>query len=145
MKTFLCLFAVISPLLFASCGKRAEIYPVSGNVTCEGRPAAGALVFFYRQGADPVSQPMIMGIAMQDGSFELSCGSQGKGAPPGSYDVVIQWKQRGGPNRRLTVMPDKLNGRYADPRHPLLHAKVEAEATQLPPFNLSTSAVGPNP
>ena len=37
---------------------------------------------------------MIMGIVMQDGSFELSCGSLGKGAAAGEYDVVIEWKQR---------------------------------------------------
>jgi hypothetical protein len=135
-KLLFCLMALLS-LTFASCSNKTNIYPVSGKVTYEGHPAAGATVFFYRQGADPLTDPMIMGIVMQDGSFELSCGSLGKGAPAGDYDVVIEWKQRAKPNGRQGRMPDKLNGRYADPRHPLLHAKVEAQATQLSPFDLT--------
>ena len=64
----------------ASCG-RTTIYPVSGKVTYKGSPASGAAVFFYRQGADSVNEPAIMGIVQDDGSFELVCGSLGKGAP----------------------------------------------------------------
>lgn len=138
-KLFLCMLVV--PLLIAtSCSHRAEIYPVSGSVTYQGQPAAGATVFFYRKGGDPVRDPMIMGIVMQDGSFELSCGSLGRGAPAGEYDVVIQWKQRAPtPNGKRGAMLDRLNGRYADPRHPLLHAKVEADANQLSPFDLAAT------
>ena len=33
-------------------------------------------------------------------------------------------------------VPDVLEGRYADPKRPLLHATVEAKATNLPPFEL---------
>ena len=123
-------------LACASCGK--NIYPVSGTVTHKGSPAAGAVVFFYRQGGSPANEPAIMGIVQEDGSFELMCGSLGKGAPPGDYDVVIEWKQvsvkgEGRPQRG----PDKLKGRYANPKHPLLRAKVEAKTNELPPFELT--------
>jgi len=136
MNKLLLWISLLLSLAFASCSNRTNIYPVSGKVTYKGQPAAGATVFFFRQGADPVREPMIMGIVMQDGSFELSCGSLGKGAPAGDYDVAIEWKQRSMPNRKQGRMPDKLNGRYADPRHPLLRAKVEAESNQLSPFDL---------
>ena len=120
----------------ASCG-RTTIYPVSGKVTYKGSPASGAAVFFYRQGADSVNEPAIMGIVQDDGSFELVCGSLGKGAPAGDYDVVIEWKTavskgKGRPQRG----PDKLKGRFADPKQPLLHAKVEAKTNELPAFEL---------
>jgi hypothetical protein len=120
----------------ASCGK--SIYPVTGTVTLKGSPVSGATVFFYRQGGNPMNEVAIIGIVQEDGSFELVCGSLGKGAPPGDYDVVIEWKQvsvkgAGRPQRG----PDMLKGRYADPKHPLLHATVEANTNELPPFELT--------
>jgi hypothetical protein len=124
-------------LASASCSNN-NIYPVSGKVIYQGAPAAGATVFFYRQGADPMNEHMIMAIVQEDGSFELVCGSLGKGAPPGQYDVVIEWKQGSGQSKgRPQHGPDKLKGRYADPKHPILHATVEAKSNQLAPFELT--------
>ncbi len=60
------------------------IYPVSGKVTYNGAPATGAVLSFLRQGGDPSDDPAIMGIVEEDGSFELMCGSLGRGRPPGS-------------------------------------------------------------
>jgi hypothetical protein len=102
-----------------------------------GSPASGAAVFFFRQGGDSIKGPAIMGIVQKDGSFELTCGSLGKGAPPGEYDVVIEWKEVSGTSKdRPQHGPDILNGRYANPKHPLLHATVEANTNDLPPFEL---------
>jgi hypothetical protein len=121
-----------------SCSNENGIYPVSGMVKYNGSPAAGAVVFFYRQGGDSMNDHTIMGIVQEDGTFDLVCGSLGKGAAPGEYDVVIQWKQATGQGKgRSQHKPDQMNGRYADPTHPLLHATVEAKATKLPPFELT--------
>jgi len=122
-------------LACASCNQNS-IYPVSGKVTYKGSPASGAAVFFFRQGGSSSNEPAIMGIVQQDGSFELVCGSLGKGAPPGDYDVLIEWKPISGQGRPQHG-PDKLKGRYADRKRPLLHATVEASATNLPPFELT--------
>lgn len=132
-----CLPATLA-LACASCGNKNNIYPVSGKVTYKGAPAAGATVFFRRRGGDPLNEHLIMGIVQEDGFFELVCGSLGKGAYPGEYDVLIEWKRvidqrKGGPRHE----PDKLKGRYADPKRPRLHAKVRAEANELPPFELT--------
>jgi hypothetical protein len=125
-------------LACAACGNKNNIYPVSGKVTYKGSPAVGAAVFFHRQGGDSTNQPPIVGIVQEDGSFELVCGSLGKGAPPGDYAVLVEWKRvTGQGKRRPQAGPDQLNGRYADPKHPLLHATVEAKATHLPPFELT--------
>jgi hypothetical protein len=136
IKILCCLTAFLS-LACASCSNRIKIYPVSGKVTYEGRPAAGAAVFFHRHGGDTLNDPMIMGIVMQDGFFEVACGSLGKGAPVGEYDVLVEWKPRITPNGGQDRTADKLMGRFADLNHPVLHAKVEAEANQLPPFDLA--------
>lgn len=135
-KAIGCLMGVLA-LTSLSCGKN-NLYPVTGKVTYRGAPAAGATVFFYRQGADPLNEHLVMGIVQEDGSFELVCGPLGKGAPPGDYDVVIEWKavsgQRGGQPHHG---PDKLKGRYADPKHPRLHVTVKAEPNTLAPFELT--------
>jgi hypothetical protein len=136
-KVAICLTTALV-LACASCDNKANIYPVSGKVICNGSPTSGATVFFCRKGGDTMNDHMIMGIVQGDGSFELVCGSLGKGAPLGEYDVLIEWKQvldqrKGGPVHG----PDKFNGRYADPRHPLFHATVKAKSNDLPPFELT--------
>jgi hypothetical protein len=129
-----------SALACASCGNQNNIYPVSGKVMHQGAPATGAAVFFYRHGADSLNEHMIMGLVQEDGTFELVCGSLGKGAPPGEYDVLIEWKPASGQGRgRPERGPDKLEGRYADPKNPRLHAIVEAKANRLPPFELTAA------
>jgi hypothetical protein len=123
-------------LACTSCGN--GLYPVSGKATYKGEPAAGATVFLQRQGADPRNEPMIMGIVQENGSFTLVCGSLGEGAPPGEYAVLIEWKRSSNHAKGLAQkVPDRLKGRYADPKHPRLHAVVKAETNNLPPFELT--------
>jgi hypothetical protein len=134
-KRMLCATATLA-LACTSCGN--GLYPVAGKVTYKGKPAAGATVFLRRQGGDPVNEHLIMGIVQGDGSFTLACGSVGPGAPPGEYDVLVEWKQ--GSNQakgRPQKGPDRLKGLYADPKHPRLHAVVKAETNQLPPIELT--------
>jgi hypothetical protein len=136
-KIVLCLAAGMA-LACASCGNKNNIYPVSGKVMYKGAPAGGAAVFFYRQGGDTMNEHLIMGLVQEDGSFELVCGSLGKGAPPGEYDVAIEWKQvsgqgKGRPERGL----DRLEGRYSDPKRPRLQATIKAERNELAPFVLT--------
>lgn len=125
--------------LFVLCGScnGDNIYPVSGKVTYNGSPASGAAVFFVRQGRRSAGEGATMGVVREDGSFEVACGSLGKGARPGEYNVLIEWRvvsrgSKGRPQRG----PDKLKRRYADPQLPLLHATVEAKTNELPPFDL---------
>jgi hypothetical protein len=134
-KVVLCQMAALT-LACASCSNNNQ-YPVSGKVTYHGSPASGATVYFRRPGGDAMNDHAIMGIVQEDGSFELVSGLPGKGAPPGAYDVLIEWRRLSGPSRgRPHQVPDVLKGRYADPKRPLLHVTVEAKATNLPPFEL---------
>ncbi len=138
MRTVVFCLAAVLAVSCTSCGNKNNIYPVSGKVTNKGSPAAGATVFFNRKGGDAMNDHMIMGIVQEDGSFELVCGELGKGAPAGEYDVLIEWKQvssqgKGRPQRG----PDQFQGRYADPKNPVLHATVEAKTNVLPPFELT--------
>ncbi len=136
-KVVFCLSAALA-LACAACGNKNSLYPVAGRVTYQGNPAAGAAVFLHRRGADAMNEHTVMGIVGEDGSFELVCGSLGKGAPPGEYDVLIEWKRDTGQGKgRPQRGADRLKGRYADPQHPRFHVVVKAERTQLAPFDLT--------
>jgi hypothetical protein len=123
-------------LACSSCGRSPKLYPVTGKVTVNGTPAAGAAVFLERQGVGGTSEQTIMGIVREDGSFSLVSGPYGEGAPPGEYDVFVDWRHRAmaakGP-----MGTDRLKGHYADRNHPRLHAVVNPEPTKLPPFDLT--------
>ncbi len=139
MRKLLVVAAAALALGGTSCRKNEpSLYPVSGKVMYKGAPAAGAAVFFNRQKQESLNEQLVMGLVQNDGSFELVCGPWGKGAPLGDYNVLVEWKpvvaqRNGSPHRG----PDKLNGRYANTSHPLLHATVEAKNNELPPFELS--------
>jgi hypothetical protein len=139
------LFCVPAALALACCSCGNGLAPVAGTVTYKGAPAAGATVHFRRAGVGPLNEQAVMGIVQGDGSFALVCGAAGPGAPPGDYDVFVEWRQgpalaaaarhsRGDPRRKP---PDRLKGRYADPKHPRLHAAIRAGANHLPPFELT--------
>jgi hypothetical protein len=138
MKKLLGYATAVIGLACTSCGNSNNLYPVSGTVTFKGQPAGGAAVFFHRQGSDPMNEHAIMGIVRDDGYFTLVCGPLGDGAPPGEYDVLIQWRQDLNQAKGLARKArDRLKGRYADPKSPRFHALVKAETNHLPPFELT--------
>lgn len=131
-------FVTIAAWSLACTSCSNGLYPVSGKVIYNGAPAVGAAVHFLRQGADPLNEPAIMGLVSDDGSFTLECGTRGKGAPPGEYDVLITWRRAVTPNKgQAEKAPDWFRGRYADPKHPLFHATLKAETNILPQFELT--------
>ena len=67
-------------LACTSCGK--GVYPVSGKVTYQALPAAGAVVSLQRRGANLMNEPTIMGLVREDGAFSLVCGDKGAARRP---------------------------------------------------------------
>jgi hypothetical protein len=140
MKALSIYITVMMALACASCGNSNNLHPVSGKVLYKGVPAVNATVFLRRQGVDPLNQLSIMGIVQENGGFTLVCESLGKGAPPGEYDVLIEWKHdpkliRTGSNTKAP--PDRLKGRYADPKRPRFRVTIKAEPSELAPFELT--------
>ena len=133
-------------LLIALCGSACggrRFYPVRGQVLVDGKPAHGVTIIFHPlSNADPHPvQPSA--IVDADGSFELhSYVVQDRalkdGAPAGQYQVSCIWyppdlQQYLG---RMENLPDKLQGKYADPKKSGLRAEVREGPTELPPFEL---------
>jgi hypothetical protein len=160
-RSILVMAVAMSTAGLAGCGNPAGLFPVSGKVTYRGEPAAGAVVYFHRQGPTAASpHPTPSAIAEYDGSFYLTCDGLGDGCPPGEYAVLIEWKGKPDPaaaqpkpdrakgkgktkTKEFTVNKqmarqgvDRLKGRYFDIAKPLLHAEVAPRTNTLPPFEL---------
>src|SRR5262245_8328244 len=78
----------------AGCGPRTiappPTVPVTGTVTMNGRPVAGVLVKFYAMFDIGKVNFTPFGETGADGSFVLSTGAGGNGAPPGEYSVTFE-------------------------------------------------------
>jgi hypothetical protein len=157
VKVFVLLIGVTYVLGLAGCGHPAGLYPVSGKVLYKGEPAAGAVVYFHREGPSPVPVSTIpFGIVDEDGSFYLSSDGEGNGCPPGRYAVLVEWKTKSetpveqpkpsrvkGKSKAAPVNSrstrnsvDRLKGRYFAISKPLIHADVLPQSNSLPPFEL---------
>jgi hypothetical protein len=152
-RLVLVLAATSGSMAATGCGPPAGFFPVSGTVLYRGKPASGAVVYFHRA-ADPAAtgQPIPSAVVEDDGSFALTSDGVGSGARPGSYSVLVEWrdgagdgvvpvKGRGRVKRvkrsRVRSGPDRLKDRYFDISKPLLHAEVKAGSNQLQPFELT--------
>ena len=141
-------------LTLVGCGTGDGLYPVYGKVTYKGEPAVGATVSFFRQKPDPSHEEIPQAQVQDDGSFRLESGDRGRGASPGPYIVLVEWRQGPLRSHRLDkVRPsgqeitqggksvlradDRLKGRYVDSAHPRLNAEVKAQTNNLPPFELT--------
>jgi hypothetical protein len=115
----------------SGCRDPNRLYPVRGKVLYRGEPAVGAAVYFHRKDvADPLQEQILQGIVEQDGTFELA-GANGKGALPGEYSVLIEWKQGPGIDA-----PDRFQGKYLDLNNPSFMAQVKPTTNELPVFEI---------
>ena len=139
--------------LLSGCGNSSGLYPVSGQVTYRGEPAKGAVVYFHRAGGTgSLKDTVPYGIVEEDGSFELNSDSLGYGALPGTYAVLVEWREEHGDGvtqvksrgntklvkrSRLRAGQDRLKGRYLNISKPLLHAEVKPQSNRGVVFELA--------
>ena len=152
-RLVLVVLAAAWALPLAGCGNSAGVYPVSGKVLYKGEPAAGAVVYFQKQGElAPAHDLVPFGIVQNDGQFSLVSEGLGDGALPGTYSVLVEWTDKtengvvpvkgSGASKlvkrvRLHAGPDRLKGRYFNNKKPLLTAEVKPGPNQLEPFELT--------
>ena len=134
----------VSVTCFDGCSKgvvdRDKVYPVSGKVLVQGKPAEGARITFYQ--ADETANRPGMAIPFGDvdssGVYHLQSYVPGDGAPVGDYRVAVAWLEPipPGMNPESVTRKDRLAGRYADPEKSNLTAKVESGGGEIPVFDL---------
>ena len=93
-------------LAIAGCGPgRPATVPVTGTVTLDGQPVAGASVMFSpAQSGHPAS-----GRTDQSGNFTVRTFEPGDGALPGRHTVTVTLQKTAG----MTADPDGLEGDVA--------------------------------
>ncbi|MFO0788598.1 MAG: hypothetical protein U0805_04015 [Pirellulales bacterium] len=129
-------------LAMTGCGKETDelrVYPVTGKILVSGKPAEGVSVSFYADAAPPAGKkvPVPTGVSDANGDFQLTSYVRGDGAPAGTYKVSAVWDEKRPANVSGVFEPkDRLRGRYSSPQTSKLTAKVDEQATELPPFQL---------
>jgi hypothetical protein len=127
--------AVFGVLLLAvSCSGRKSVYPVTGKVLFEGRPAVGARVQFHAENeAEHTLIPS--GEVGADGTFRLTSYTSNDGAPTGRYAVTVFWgaASKGGDDYDRILVPE----RYLKPATSGLSAEVPDHEIELEPFRLT--------
>jgi hypothetical protein len=139
---WLSLAVAVAALCCSSCGGGKKYYPVHGKVRVNGEPAEGVTVVFSLQD-DPDPEPARPTAGTRaDGSFELNTYLPKDrvlkhGAPAGTYVVTCFWlPPDAGSVGAGKGAPDKLQGKYTDPKKSKLRVEIPAHATELPPFEL---------
>jgi hypothetical protein len=116
---------------------RIKVYPVHGKVLVKGKPPVEAIVRFHPADGNTSDPHWIHGQVDGEGRFALSTYVTGDGAPAGEYVVTIEWNERSGPLKTEFTGPDRLKGRYKDPKTSKIRFRVEAQPlNEMPAIEL---------
>lgn len=112
-----CIACCIAVLIFAGCGPgggSVPTYPVSGKVTFNGAPVAGATVTFSPEGS---GIPTAMGITDGQGLYKLTTYTSGDGAAEGSFKVLVYKMSEDDAGSGAPTHDPTGKGRSAAPTH----------------------------
>lgn len=109
------LSAVVAAALAGCDGGDGSAYPARGRVLdAAGAPLAGATVILHPVGAADSAAAKPAGLTGPDGAFVLTTYSHQDGAPAGDYVVTVEW--RAAPKTPADDPPDRLKGKFRDPK-----------------------------
>ena len=130
--------------LFSGCFEtswKAATCPTTGSVMVNGKPAFDAFIrMTSRSGPIDERNSDCWAYVQEDGTFAMSTYEMGDGCPPGEYDLLLRW-----PADRLTMMPDRLGGKYWNPEDPFMTVTIEPGTNEIPPIELTGITVKPKP
>jgi hypothetical protein len=113
---------------------RVPVYPVSGKVTFQGKPAAGAQVVLHPVDRSKPSDVTPSAGVQGDGTFKITAYELDDGAPQGEYVATVEWfkivSTGGGGGRGPNVLPAK----YASSKTSPIKVTVNGGPTEIPPI-----------
>jgi hypothetical protein len=112
-------------VLVAGCGSgRVPVYPVTGRVTVEGKPAAGWIVALHLEPAPTGKYPHPLPRARvgEDGRFQFHTYESSDGAPAGIYKISFILMTEDGKDARQVYWPEPV--------------QIRPESNELPPFDI---------
>ena len=110
---------------------RPAVYPVTGQVVFDGRPAAGAIVSFHPKGA-PGQFPTPSAKADGRGNFSLTTYQAEDGAPQGDYIVTVELRPVVTKNGEIEFGPNQLPPKYSSPKTTTVVASVTEGENKVP-------------
>ena len=145
MKILLSGILLLSLLLVPGCGKppadlpQAELYPFSGIVNVNGKPATGAMLTLHPSGDSKLGIVTPHGIADENGLFMLTTYSTADGAPAGKYKVTVSWSDITNPGGSDPEHgPEKLPRRYQDKDTSGLEVNIEPNMSDVTVLELKS-------
>lgn len=144
-----CGAAALLPI--GGCGDgRLPRKPVSGRVTVEGKPAAGAIVVLHPVAGTAAAEAERVrptATCERDGSFVVGTWELADGVPAGRWKATVQWFVAESASAETDpetahLDKDRLGGSYADPETTPLVIEVVDAAVALPPFDLQAAPAG---
>ena len=138
MAVGLCASIWLSSLGCSGGTKGPDLYPVSGKVTFQGKPLAGAKLMFISAAEDPKKPPAERPAAETDaeGSYELTWGDEA-GAPAGKYKVMIfAFKEVDDTHDSESKPPSLIPEKYNSPAGSALTAVVKEDGENVANFDL---------
>lgn len=135
-----CCLALLAALV-TGCGDGRpaplKVYPVTGTVKFQGKPAAGASVTLIPKDESLPEDLRPNAITDETGHFDLGTYSDVDGAPEGEYSVTITWRPLVTSGGSVSPGPNVLPVRYSQPETSQLTAQVGDDETELQPFELT--------
>lgn len=118
---------------------KVPVFPVTGKVTFQGEPAAGAFVVFHpRTPPTPGDVPSNPRATVRpDGSFALTTAAEGDGAPAGEYAVTVEWLKPVKQGKDVVPGPNVLPKSHADAATTPLTASIRESDNALEPFAIT--------
>lgn len=129
-------------MLISGCGARdgelvrLPVNPVSGKVLHKKQPAEGAIVVFHKVGTNERKAIKPFAQTTADGTFQINYYNRGDGAPKGEYRATVVWPTPPPDHSPDLPGPDRLRGRYADPKTSKWRIKVDDKPLELEPFEI---------
>lgn len=117
-----------------------QVFPVSGKLTVDGRPAAGAEINLYGATRDLQGPGTVAPYATTDeqGEFQLRSYDPGDGAPAGEFVVTVFWPEAPPPDadEEMFQPRDRLQNKFLSPETSSLTVRIPEGGCELPPIEL---------
>jgi hypothetical protein len=111
------------------------VYPARGKVTdAAGKPVAGATVVLHPVGSGADSALKPGGFTDADGMYVLTTRTHSDGAPAGEYVATVE--VRAAPKSPADDPPDRLKGKFRDPKTSPFKLTVTKGDNELPTIQL---------
>lgn len=129
--------------MLCSCGKeddgRKQTYAVTGQVLVDGEPPDSPIAVKCHPvgGMDETNPTISSAFTGDDGRFEISTYESGDGIPEGEYILTFYWGKRNLISNSYGG-PDKLKGKYKDPKKSPIKVEVNGEEQDLGQIELKT-------